>query len=106
MSAAQREPPTNLASLQARKRPDRSVKETRAVNDRRRARVPRRGMSGEFAFVQPDGPLYGLGREPDPWAWPKLGICGTGRHLRQPLRRPRSELPGPLCVVSTSRRLR
>jgi hypothetical protein len=33
MSAAQREPPTNLASLQARKRPDRSVKETRAVNE-------------------------------------------------------------------------
>lgn len=27
-------------------------------------------MSDELAVVQPDGPVYRLGRSPDPWAWP------------------------------------
>jgi hypothetical protein len=27
-------------------------------------------MSGEFASVEPDVPLYRVAREPDPWAWP------------------------------------
>ena len=27
-------------------------------------------MSDGFASVEPDGPLYRLGRYPDPWAWP------------------------------------
>jgi hypothetical protein len=32
-------------------------------------------MSG-FAVVQPDGPLYRLGRAPDPWAWPDWAYAG------------------------------
>jgi RES domain len=27
-------------------------------------------MSDDLASVDPDGPLYRLGRKPDPWAWP------------------------------------
>jgi hypothetical protein len=27
-------------------------------------------MSNGLASVEPDGPLYRLGRHPDPWAWP------------------------------------
>jgi hypothetical protein len=27
-------------------------------------------MSNGLASVEPDGPLYRLGRQPDPWAWP------------------------------------
>ena len=27
-------------------------------------------MSNGLAYVEPDGPLYRLGRYPDPWAWP------------------------------------
>jgi hypothetical protein len=27
-------------------------------------------MSNGLASVEPDGPLYRLGRPPDPWAWP------------------------------------
>jgi hypothetical protein len=33
-------------------------------------------MSG-FAAVRPDGPLYRLAREPDPWAWPAWSHAGT-----------------------------
>ena len=32
-------------------------------------------MSG-FAVLQPDGPLYRLAREPDPWAWPDWAYAG------------------------------
>jgi len=32
-------------------------------------------MSG-FPTVQPDGPLYRLAREPDPWAWPDWAYAG------------------------------
>jgi len=27
-------------------------------------------MSTGLASVEPDGPLYRLGQQPDPWAWP------------------------------------
>lgn len=33
-------------------------------------------MSGELAFVEPDGPLYRLSRRPDPWAWPDWSYAG------------------------------
>jgi len=29
-----------------------------------------------FAAVRPDGPLYRLAREPDPWAWPAWSHAG------------------------------
>jgi RES domain len=35
-----------------------------AVHDRRRG------------GVEPDGPLYRLGRQPDPWAWPDWSYAG------------------------------
>lgn len=33
-------------------------------------------MSGELASVEPDGPLYRVAREPDPWAWPDWSYAG------------------------------
>jgi RES domain len=33
-------------------------------------------MSDGLAFVEPDGPLYRLGRQPDPWAWPDWSYAG------------------------------
>src|ERR671922_1914170 len=33
-------------------------------------------MSGGLASVEPDGPLYRLGRLPDPWAWPDWSYAG------------------------------
>lgn len=33
-------------------------------------------MSDELASVEPDGPLYRLGRQPDPWAWPDWAYAG------------------------------
>jgi RES domain-containing protein len=33
-------------------------------------------MSGEFASVEPDGPLYRLARDPDPWLWPDWSYAG------------------------------
>jgi RES domain len=33
-------------------------------------------MSGGLASVEPDGPLYRLGRQPDPWAWPDWSYAG------------------------------
>ena len=33
-------------------------------------------MSEAFASVEPDGPLYRLGRHPDPWAWPDWAYAG------------------------------
>jgi len=33
-------------------------------------------MSEELASVEPDGPLYRLGRQPDPWAWPNWADAG------------------------------
>lgn len=33
-------------------------------------------MSGELASVEPDGPLYRVAREPDPWAWPDWAYAG------------------------------
>lgn len=33
-------------------------------------------MSGELAAVEPDAPLYRLGRQPDPWAWPDWAYAG------------------------------
>lgn len=34
-------------------------------------------MSDELAVVEPDGPLYRLGRRPDPWAWPDWAYAGA-----------------------------
>jgi hypothetical protein len=33
-------------------------------------------MSGDLASVEPDGPLYRVGRQPDPWAWPDWASAG------------------------------
>jgi len=33
-------------------------------------------MSDGLASVEPDGPLYRLGRQPDPWAWPDWSYAG------------------------------
>src|SRR5205809_7066660 len=33
-------------------------------------------MSGSLASVEPDGPLYRLGRRPDPWARPDWSYAG------------------------------
>ena len=33
-------------------------------------------MSEAFVSVEPDGPLYRLGRHPDPWAWPDWSYAG------------------------------
>jgi RES domain len=33
-------------------------------------------MSDELASVEPDGPLFRLGRQPDPWAWPNWADAG------------------------------
>jgi hypothetical protein len=33
-------------------------------------------MSNGPASVEPDGPLYRLGRQPDPWAWPDWSYAG------------------------------
>lgn len=33
-------------------------------------------MNDGLASVQPDGPIYRLGREPDPWAWPDWSTAG------------------------------
>src|SRR5438128_11135991 len=33
-------------------------------------------MSGGLASVEPDGSLYRLGRQPDPWAWPDWSYAG------------------------------
>lgn len=33
-------------------------------------------MSEGLASVEPDGPLYRLGRQPDPWAWPDWSYAG------------------------------
>lgn len=33
-------------------------------------------MSNELVSVQPDGLLYRLGRQPDPWAWPDWAYAG------------------------------
>ena len=33
-------------------------------------------MSGGLTSVEPDGPLYRLGRQPDPWAWPDWSYAG------------------------------
>jgi hypothetical protein len=33
-------------------------------------------MSDELASVEPDGPLYRVAREPDPWAWPDWSYAG------------------------------
>lgn len=33
-------------------------------------------MSNELVSVQPDGLLYRLGRQPDPWAWPDCAYAG------------------------------
>jgi hypothetical protein len=33
-------------------------------------------MSRDLASVEPDGPLYRLGRQPDPWAWPDWAYAG------------------------------
>jgi hypothetical protein len=33
-------------------------------------------MSGELASVEPDGSLYRVAREPDPWAWPDWSYAG------------------------------
>lgn len=34
-------------------------------------------MSMGLASVQPDGPVYRLGRSPDPWAWPDWSYAST-----------------------------
>ena len=34
-------------------------------------------MSDGLASVQPDGPVYRLGRSPDPWAWPDWSYAST-----------------------------
>jgi len=34
-------------------------------------------MSERLASVQPDGPVYRLGRSPDPWAWPDWSYAST-----------------------------
>lgn len=34
-------------------------------------------MSDGLAAVQPDGPVYRLGRSPDPWAWPDWSYAST-----------------------------
>jgi hypothetical protein len=34
-------------------------------------------MSCSLASVEPDGPLYRLGRQPDPWAWPDWSYAGS-----------------------------
>lgn len=34
-------------------------------------------MSFELVAVEPDGPLYRLGRRPDPWAWPDWAYAGA-----------------------------
>lgn len=34
-------------------------------------------MSAGLASVQPDGPVYRLGRSPDPWAWPDWSYAST-----------------------------
>lgn len=33
-------------------------------------------MNDELAAVEPGGPLYRLGRQPDPWAWPDWAYAG------------------------------
>jgi hypothetical protein len=33
-------------------------------------------MSDGLASVEPDGPLYRLGRQRDPWAWPDWSYAG------------------------------
>lgn len=33
-------------------------------------------MSDGLASVERDGPLYRLGRRPDPWAWPDWSYAG------------------------------
>lgn len=33
-------------------------------------------MNDGLASVEPDGPLYRLGRQPDPWAWPDWSYAG------------------------------
>ena len=38
--------------------------------DRRRARFSRQRMSCDLETVAPAGPVFRLGRAPDPWAWP------------------------------------
>jgi len=36
-------------------------------------------MSGDLASGEPDGPLYRLGRQPDPWASPDWSYAGPDR---------------------------
>ena len=60
-------------------------------------------MSNGLASVEPDGPLYRLGRHPDPWVWPDWSYAAPDGTFGNRYDDPQGSYRVPLRVVSAAR---